>query len=243
MTEGIEPVAGEVAVAERKNRMAVTAFVLTLLPLCGVTSLIGLILGVVSLSRISESGGRLKGKGLALAAVIIGALGIVLLPVIFVLAGMLLPALARAREEARRAACKNNVSQIGKALFSYACDHNDQYPTTGTPGDSAASLALLHPQYLSDIRVFMCPSAAGAGQRRAMRGPLTEADCSYTYDNTVTMEDASADTILLWDKSPENHRNGRNVLFVDCHVKWMSEEEFQGKLAEQKARAVEPRAP
>ena len=45
---------------------------------------------------------------------------LVVVMVIGILTALLLPALARARESARKAACKNNLRQIGLALFQFA---------------------------------------------------------------------------------------------------------------------------
>jgi prepilin-type processing-associated H-X9-DG protein len=46
------------------------------------------------------------------------------------------------------------------------------------------------------------------------------------------------DTIVAYDKEG-NHDDGRNVLFLDGHVGWMDEAEFQLKLAEQQVRPPE----
>ncbi len=53
---------------------------------------------------------------------------LVVIAIIAVLAGMLLPALAAAREKARRTACMNNLDQMGKALISYTGDYGGYYP-------------------------------------------------------------------------------------------------------------------
>ena len=50
---------------------------------------------------------------------------LVVIAIIAILAGMLLPALARAREEARRATCKNNLNQIAKAAVTYSGNNGD----------------------------------------------------------------------------------------------------------------------
>jgi len=102
---------------------------------------------------------------------------LVVIAIIAILAGMLLPALARAREEARRATCKNNLNQIAKACITYSGNNGDFWPAqcdngpTGADPTSAGrnqaygistndswSLTLVYPAYLDNVKVFTCPS-------------------------------------------------------------------------------------
>ena len=53
---------------------------------------------------------------------------LVVIAIIAILAGMLLPALARATAQAHAALCGSNLKQISLAIFLYADDHNDQLP-------------------------------------------------------------------------------------------------------------------
>jgi len=54
---------------------------------------------------------------------------LVVIAIIAILAGMLLPALAAAREKARRTACLNNLSQMSRGLESYCSDYSNYFPS------------------------------------------------------------------------------------------------------------------
>ena len=108
------------AAPPKTSGMAVTSLVLGCLGLfsCGITSLVGLVLGIVSLVRISKSKGQLGGQGLALAGTIVSA--VILLLGLPLGAAMTLPALARAKAKAQSINCMNNVKQLNLAL-SHVC--------------------------------------------------------------------------------------------------------------------------
>jgi prepilin-type N-terminal cleavage/methylation domain-containing protein len=54
---------------------------------------------------------------------------LVVIAIIAILAGLLLPALARAKEKARRTACKNNMRQMALTALMYALDNGDKFPS------------------------------------------------------------------------------------------------------------------
>src|ERR1022692_3640264 len=115
------------APAETKTSgLAITSLVLGILGICGITALVGLIMGIVALVKINRSGGRLSGQGLAIAGICVS--GFMLLVSIPFMAGMTLPALARAKQKAQTINCMNNMKQLGLAVRTYAVDHNGQLP-------------------------------------------------------------------------------------------------------------------
>jgi prepilin-type N-terminal cleavage/methylation domain-containing protein/prepilin-type processing-associated H-X9-DG protein len=91
---------------------------------------------------------------------------LVVIAVIAILAAILFPVFARARESGRRAACQSNLKQIGLGLLQYSQDYDEQmiadwYGPTGSPNDSDASnykwMDAAYP-YLKSEQIFVCPS-------------------------------------------------------------------------------------
>lgn len=97
---------------------------------------------------------------------------LVVIAIIGILAAILLPALSRAREAARRSSCQNNLKQFGVIFKMYAGEHRGFYPPPAPYGSiredtrssalwSAPAGSAVYPEYLTDLAIAQCPSDAG----------------------------------------------------------------------------------
>jgi len=107
---------------------------------------------------------------------------LVVIAIIGILAAILLPALARAREAARRASCANNLKQFGVIFKMYANEYGGRFPpvapyanVNGATMFSSPAASAIYPEYLTDLNVARCPSDPGAdGPGQYVQGRLPE---------------------------------------------------------------------
>jgi prepilin-type N-terminal cleavage/methylation domain-containing protein len=93
---------------------------------------------------------------------------LVVIAIIAILAGLLLPALAKAKSKAQRITCVNNLKQLGLGFTLWADDHENKYPSVVDPaedGSKTRTEAWMHFATLSNEmvtpKILFCPSDAG----------------------------------------------------------------------------------
>ena len=93
---------------------------------------------------------------------------LVVIAIIAILAAILFPVFAQARESARQTTCASNMNQLAKAISMYAADHEQTLPMNrvvlgpgggGLPNELRRTWAMLIDPYVKNKDVYFCPNA------------------------------------------------------------------------------------
>jgi prepilin-type N-terminal cleavage/methylation domain-containing protein/prepilin-type processing-associated H-X9-DG protein len=173
---------------------------------------------------------------------------LVVIAIIAILAAILFPVFARAREKARQASCLSNLKQLGLVVLMYNQDYDGRVLLTcyGTPNTcwdrrtyNGGGLA----PYVKNWQIFFCPSAPAISDASASTycisrpgagiSGLSEADIQQP-SRTILWGEANGRRWLFVDAATcscgthptqykgmaLNHNEGANLCFADGHAKW-----------------------
>lgn len=169
---------------------------------------------------------------------------LVVIAIIAILAAILFPVFAKAREKARQSSCLSNLKQLSLGLLQYAQDYDERLPRNNY-SDSATDhnfvgnlYSILNP-YLKNSQIWICPSRtnnpgywqngwtmnASLGSIDNVVGTVLICDAAYWLDTfwkphsypTVPIASGDANNRL---QTIQMHNDGLNFAFCDGHVKW-----------------------
>ena len=118
---------------------------------------------------------------------------LVVIAIIAILAGMLLPALNKARAAARSASCTNNLKQLGTGFLQYMNDNNDAIPIGAPSADSGNNWQnCLYTAYVNSDNSFHCP--AGPNPKHATHKGFV----NYAGNMAMTIDATGSSTHPTW---------------------------------------------
>jgi len=174
---------------------------------------------------------------------------LVVIAIIAILAAILFPVFARAREKARQTSCLSNLKQIGLAEQMYESDYDECTASYSSHPGAAASYSyreMLEP-YLKNTQIVLCPS--DSRETGWSYGPNIS-DCGlpnlatghgylYCFRKIATFE-FPAETGIFADTSGSywrnstlpnfRHNEGMNVNYLDGHAKWAGKGYVMGEI-------------
>jgi prepilin-type N-terminal cleavage/methylation domain-containing protein/prepilin-type processing-associated H-X9-DG protein len=171
---------------------------------------------------------------------------LVVIAIIAILAAILFPVFARAREKARQASCQSNLKQIALGCLMYSQDYDERYPNNEWQDAAQAwyqcrtAATKIYP-YVKNAQLFVCPSANwnGATMSCAAGSPYPYIPrCSYGFSawvcdgRSLAVVTAPAEQFMAmdaqnwWNDGCQNairlshrHNEQANFAFADGHVK------------------------
>jgi len=154
---------------------------------------------------------------------------LVVIAIISILAAILFPVFARARENARRASCMSNLKQIGLGAMMYVQDYDERYPWTQIYYSSSTNSQwhkIIQP-YVKSTQVFRCPSSGATASSVGSNGDygantnLMALQTSYgsipfTGNTTLSTVQSPATTYMIMDFGIYYAQNPRAVTAVSA---------------------------
>ena len=174
---------------------------------------------------------------------------LVVIAIIAILAAILFPVFAKAREKARQASCSSNVKQLALVVLMYNADYDNRFPLTcysgvsGSCWDRRTYSGGGFAPYVKNWQIFFCPSAAKPSDASASTYCIgrpgtsvmggSEADLLEPA-RTIIWGEANGRRWIFCDASTcscathptqykgmaLNHNEGANLGFADGHAKW-----------------------
>lgn len=194
-----------------------------LLPLAVITGPLAVIFGAISLSK------RRPGTASATVGIILGVVcWVLMLFIVPILAAILFPVFAQAREKAMQATCISRERQVCRAVSLYCADNEEVMPP-------AARWPQQVSQYVLNPENYLCPA-----DKRADKQSVSGAATSFTMSDAVggvplATVRAPDTLVILFDgtqlaggrgAAEFRHNRGLNLGNADGHVRWLSESDF-----------------
>jgi hypothetical protein len=153
-----------------------------------------IILGHLSLSDIRKSGGKVGGHGIAVGGLVLGYLGVCMIPVLLIIAAIAIPPLLRARTSENEASAIGSLRTIDSAALSYSASYGNGYPRdldalSGLGAASCDHAGLINGDLAGGFRngyVFNYQSAAGDDFSRKDRRKAASG-CSFAGADSFTI--------------------------------------------------------
>ncbi len=158
---------------------------------------------------------------------------LVVIAIIAILAAILFPVFARAREKARQSSCLNNVKQMTLGHMMYAQDHDERLPASYMPGSPGAYnqwYEVIDP-YVKNTQVLVCPSGGnetayglGYGQNYSYLTYNWHVPPGYGYGGCPLAKiGRPAETILLADSGQHLLSSGGWSVGMTYVITWSRE--------------------
>ncbi len=173
---------------------------------------------------------------------------LVVIAIIAILAAILFPVFARAREKARQASCMSNLKQMGLSFFMYISDYDEMFPV------NPEWKTRLQP-YIRTTEINRCPSRKhlpwyyGQGYNIGCFGAFGPYVAGVPGRSEAEIQNPSNKIVIAeWDRCNSGppvgpyglfmggatswwavcrvHNGGSNLLFCDGHVKWMRPDDY-----------------